>query len=50
MRNEEENWLEDAFNEKKDQELNDARMGGSSKLLIGCGCLGAVILSALSAA
>lgn len=47
MRNEEENWLEDAFNEKKDQELNDARMGGSSKLLIGCGCLGAVILTVI---
>ena len=43
MRNEEEN----AFNEKKDQEFNDAHMGGSSKLLVGIGCLGAVILTVI---
>lgn len=45
-RNEEYDWINDPFDEKKlAQEREQARMSSGSKVCIGCGCAVAVILA-----
>ena len=50
-RNDEEyNWLDDPFDEKKAaQAQQDARMSGRSKLMVGLGCLGLIVVVAVLA-
>ncbi|HIS39893.1 MAG TPA: hypothetical protein IAC12_03510 [Candidatus Aphodovivens avistercoris] len=49
-RDEEYNWLDDPFDEKKAaQAQQDARMSGRSKLMVGLGCLGLIVVVAVLA-
>ena len=44
MKHDETNWLDDAFDEKKDKEIEESRMSSGSKVAIGIGCIGAILL------
>ena len=49
-RDEEYNWLDDPFDEKKAaQAQQDAHMSGRSKLMVGLGCLGLIVVVAVLA-
>lgn len=44
MAEEEYNWLDDPFDEKKNTQTAPAGMSGASKLAVGLGCLGVIIV------
>lgn len=48
MANEEDNWLEDAFNDQKAQEEMNAGMATSTKVAVGIGCIVVVVLIGVS--
>ena len=43
-RDDENNWLDDAFNDEKNRELEKQGMATSAKAAVGIGCVAAVLL------
>ena len=41
-------WIDDAFDDKKNAELEERGMGGGSKAALGIGCVVAVVLAAIA--